>query len=113
MTGGGASANISLPFEADVFHENFATNSKNNHRGIEPWWRSKGEIVPRKRDFCFLKFRPGQIYGPVVQLVERLICNEEVSGSSPLGSTLNRRLVPVSLRGRPRSAFELGWYFEK
>ena len=25
--------------------------------------------------------------GPVVHLVERLICNEEVSGSSPLGST--------------------------
>ena len=25
--------------------------------------------------------------GPIAQLVERLICNEEVSGSSPLGST--------------------------
>src|SRR5258708_6161358 len=28
--------------------------------------------------------------GPVVQLVERLICNEEVSGSSPLGSTFGQ-----------------------
>ena len=28
-------------------------------------------------------------YGPVAHLVERLICNEEVSGSSPLGSTID------------------------
>ena len=41
--------------------------------------------------------------GPVVQLVERLICNEEVSGSSPLGSTLEgwSRFI---LRGSPRRA---------
>lgn|GEM_PF-2948283 len=27
------------------------------------------------------------LYGPVAQLVERLICTEEVAGSNPVGST--------------------------
>ena len=26
-------------------------------------------------------------YGPIAQLVERLLCTQEVSGSTPLGST--------------------------
>jgi uncharacterized membrane protein len=31
---------------------------------------------------------PNDIYGPVAQLVERLICTEEVAGSSPVRSTM-------------------------
>lgn len=35
------------------------------------------------------------VYGPVAHLVERLICNEEASGSSPLRSTSGCSIVVV------------------
>jgi hypothetical protein len=49
---------------------------------------------------------PGRYQGPVVHLVEHLICNEELSGSSPLGST-SSKFDPGVLSGMPRSAIEL------
>lgn len=35
---------------------------------------------------------PGYIHGPLAHLVERLICNEEVTGSIPVGSTVDRKI---------------------
>jgi hypothetical protein len=33
--------------------------------------------------------------GAVAQLVERLVCNQEVAGSSPVSSTMTRLLEPL------------------
>ena len=38
--------------------------------------------------FIFLKKRYSTAQGPVAHLVERLICNEEATGSIPVGSTI-------------------------
>jgi hypothetical protein len=37
--------------------------------------------------FIFNKKRYSSAQGPLAHLVERLICNEEVTGSIPVGST--------------------------
>src|SRR3989344_5911807 len=44
--------------------------------------------------FDTIVFRPPHS-GPVAQLVERLICNEEVTGSNPVGSTKYRNIPPA------------------
>ncbi len=38
--------------------------------------------------FCYVDFCALTFYGPVAHLVERLICTEEVAGSSPVRSTV-------------------------
>ena len=55
------------------------------------------ERVPDKNEVVgSIPTSPTFFRGPIAQLVERLICNEEVSGSNPLGSTI---LSFVSLLG--------------
>src|SRR5580698_2488886 len=49
------------------------------------------------------KFSPAEAGGAVAQLGERLVRNEEVRGSTPLGSTSLRSLRELRL-GRPVSA---------
>ncbi len=55
------------------------------------------------------------IFGPVAHLVEHIICNDGVAGSSPVGSTTNHRKVVFvtskrvagSTRVRTRSPIEI------
>ena len=51
------------------------------------------------------------MHGPLAHLVERLICNEEVTGSSPVRSTkfdLTKKQTPARLRRAHGRAFPQG-----
>ena len=61
----------------------------------------------RKREFFYfypksgtLKEKDGGAKGPIAHPVERIICNDEVSGSSPLGSTGGRYMSNEVIRNR-------------
>ena len=46
------------------------------------------------------RFEIRNFVGAVAQLGERLVCNQEVVGSNPIGSTKNVRLCRPTVRGR-------------
>ena len=49
--------------------------------------------------------------GPIAHLVERIICNDEVSGSSPLGSTKNRVMWMTRKRKSARENKTFKWIY--
>ena len=68
----------------------FLTNVGSNNRMLGPcshFSYSRVWFCPQKRSLC-KKLQHFENIGPVVQLVERFICNEELTGSNPVGSTL-------------------------
>ena len=67
----------------------FLTNVGSNNRMLGPcshFSYSRVWFCPQKRSLC-KKLQHFENIGPVVQLVERFICNEELTGSNPVGST--------------------------
>ena len=70
-----------------------------NHQGAGTGMRRKGLHCGGE---C-LSSHPPREYGAVAQLGERLVCNQEATGSIPVSSTKN-----LSLELRPTANFMLG-----
>ena len=60
--------------------------------------------------YAFISYGREVLQGPLAHLVERLICNEEVTGSIPVGSTKDRKATPAGgflLLWKPERCFAL------
>ena len=56
---------------------------------------------PSERDFSTTQFK----YGELAQLGERLVCNQEVTGSSPVFSTSFSALKASAEKTSPKNVF--------